>query len=90
MTDPDYQKDLEEAAAAIEAERRRVHRSMQVTYAVFALLSVAAAVLFRFYYDLIGVSAAEGGAIGRSFLVLATANLLVLVVWEKIWQRSDQ
>ncbi len=89
VTDPEYQKDLDEALAAIEAERLRSRRSIQLTYVVLALLSVAAAVLFRFFHGSIGVSPAEGGAVGRSFLVLATANLLVLVVWEKLWQRAS-
>lgn len=87
MIDPEYEKQLEAALAEIEAERLRSQRFIQGTYATFALLALGAAILSRFFYGSIGVSAVEGGSVGRSFLVLATANLVVLGIWERFWRR---
>ena len=87
MNDPEYEKQVAAVLAEIEAERRRSRCFIQGSYATFALLAVGAAILFRFFYGAIGLSAEEGGIVGRSFLVLATANLVVLGIWEAIWRR---
>lgn len=71
----------------IARERARSLKSVQVIFAVLAVLSIAAAVGVATRGDDLGLPEASAQTIAFAFLVVGALDTALLFVWEHIFQR---
>jgi hypothetical protein len=73
----------------IARERARSLKSVQIIFAVLAVLSVAAAVGVATRGDDLGLPEASAQTIAFAFLVVGALDTALLFVWEHIFQRMQ-
>ena len=71
----------------IARERARSLKSVQVIFAVLALLSIFAAIGVATRGDDLGLPEASAQTIAFAFLVVGALDTALLFVWERIFQR---
>lgn len=71
----------------IARERARSLKSVQVIFAVLALLSVFAAIGVATRGDDLGLPEASAQTIALAFLIVGALDTALLFVWERIFQR---
>ena len=73
----------------IARERARSLKSVQVIFAVLALLSLAAALTVSTRGDDLGLPEASTYTIAFAFLIVGAVDTALLFVWERIFQRMQ-